>query len=138
MPKVLALVPHREVSLQQNQLNMWRKTVFGCFIQIGSYVSQIALGRFARNTSESAAFMVTMSALVFQSRALVAFSLSRSLLDVHVEKSRAASTSFGKGKYVTGYGSFVKKEYRSGDAAQKSMFIVVEAGVFCVCEQRHM
>ena len=38
-----------------NQSNMCRNTVFGCFMQIGSYVSRIALGRFARkkNIGES-------------------------------------------------------------------------------------
>jgi hypothetical protein len=81
-----------------NQSNMCRKTVFGCFMQIGSYVSRIALGRFARKSSERAAFMVTMLALVLRSRMLVAFSVSRSLSEVHVEKSGTASTSFGNGK----------------------------------------
>jgi hypothetical protein len=32
----------------------------------------------------------------------------------------------------------VKYEYRSGDAARNSMFIVAEAGVFWVCEQWHI
>ncbi len=32
----------------------------------------------------------------------------------------------------------VKYKYRLGDAARNSMFIVAEAGVFWVCEQRHM
>jgi hypothetical protein len=32
----------------------------------------------------------------------------------------------------------VKYKYRPGDAARNSMFIVAEAGVFLVCEQRHM
>jgi hypothetical protein len=32
----------------------------------------------------------------------------------------------------------VKKEYRPGDAAQNNMFIVAEAGVFCVCEHRQI
>ena len=32
----------------------------------------------------------------------------------------------------------VKYKYRSGDAARNSMFIVAEAGVFWVCEQRHI
>ncbi len=45
-----------------NQSNMCRKTVFGCFMRIGLYVSRIILGRFARKTLESAAFIVTMSA----------------------------------------------------------------------------
>ncbi len=45
-----------------NQSNMWRKTVFGCFMRISSYVSEIAFGRFARTTSEKAAFIVTMHA----------------------------------------------------------------------------
>jgi hypothetical protein len=49
-----------------NQSNMCRKTVFSCFMRIGSYVSQIALGRFARKTSERAAFMVLISALVLR------------------------------------------------------------------------
>ena len=76
-----------------NQSNMSRKTVFGCFMQIGSYVSQIALGRFVRKKSERAAFMVTMSALVFRLRALVALSVSRSLSKLQAEKSGTASTS---------------------------------------------
>ncbi len=41
---------------------MCRKAVFGCFMQLGLYVSQIAFGRFARKTLERAAFMVMMSA----------------------------------------------------------------------------
>ena len=81
-----------------NQSNMCRKTMFGCFMRIGSYVSQIALGRFTRKRSERAAFMVTMSALVLQSRALVAFSVSHSLSEVHVEKSGTASILSGNGK----------------------------------------
>jgi hypothetical protein len=32
----------------------------------------------------------------------------------------------------------VKYEYRSGDAARNSMFIVAEAGVFWVCKQWHI
>ena len=32
----------------------------------------------------------------------------------------------------------VKYEYRSGNAARNSIFIVAEAGVFWVCEQRHV
>ncbi len=32
----------------------------------------------------------------------------------------------------------MKYEYRSGDAARNSMFIVAEAGVFWVCEQWHI
>jgi hypothetical protein len=32
----------------------------------------------------------------------------------------------------------VKYEYRPGNAARNSMFIVAEAGVFWVCEQRHI
>ena len=47
-----------------NQSNMWRNTVFGCFMQISSYVSQIAFGRFARKTSKKAKFIATMSAQV--------------------------------------------------------------------------
>ncbi len=35
-----------------NQSNIFRKTVFSCFMRIGLYVSQIAFGRFARKTSE--------------------------------------------------------------------------------------
>jgi hypothetical protein len=81
-----------------NQLNMCRKTVFGCFMQIGSYFSQIAFGRFTRKSSERAKFIVTMSAQVFWLRACVALRLLRSLLDVHAEKSGMLSTSFGKGK----------------------------------------
>ena len=84
--------------------------MFGCFMRIGSYVWRIAFGRFARKTSERAAFIVTMSALVFRSRALVAFSVSRSLSELHVEKSGTASTSGGNGKKVEGYASVVKKE----------------------------
>jgi hypothetical protein len=55
-----------------NQGNMCRKTVFGCFMQIGLYVSRIAFGRFARKTLERAAFIVTMSTQVFWLRACVA------------------------------------------------------------------
>ena len=77
-----------------NQSNMCRKTVFGCFMRIGSYVSRIAFGRFARKTSDRAAFMVTMSALVFRSGVLVAFSVSRSLSEL----SGIESTSSGNGK----------------------------------------
>ncbi len=83
-----------------NQSNMCRKTVFGCFMQIGLYVSQIALGRFARKTWERAAFMVTMSALVFWSWALVALSVSCSLSKLHAEKSGIESSSAGNGKKV--------------------------------------
>ena len=91
---------------------MCRKTVFGCFMRIGSYVLQIALGRFVRKTSERAAFMVTMSCLVFRMQALVAFSVSRSLSKLQAEKSgtASASTSFGNGKKAEGYASVVKKE----------------------------
>jgi hypothetical protein len=32
----------------------------------------------------------------------------------------------------------VKYEYRSGNAARNSMFIVAKAGVFWVCEQQHI
>jgi hypothetical protein len=32
----------------------------------------------------------------------------------------------------------VKYEYRSGDAARNSMFIVAEVGVFWVCKQQHI
>ncbi len=32
----------------------------------------------------------------------------------------------------------VKKEYSPGDAAQKNMFILVEAGILCVCAQQHI
>jgi hypothetical protein len=116
-----------------NQLNMCRKTVSGCFMQIGLYVSQIAFGRFARKTSERAKFIVTMSARVFWLCACVALKLLRSLLDVHAEKSGTSSTSFGKVCAL-----LVKYEYRSGDAARNSMFIVAEAGAFWVCKQRHM
>jgi len=95
-----------------NQSNMCRKTVFGCFMRIGigSYVSRIALSRFAKKTSERAGFMVTMSALIFRSRALVAFSVSLSLSELQAEKSGTASISFGNGKKVEGYASVVKKE----------------------------
>jgi hypothetical protein len=68
-----------------NQPNMWRKTVFGCFMRIGLYVSQIAFGRFARKTLERAEFIVAMTALVFWSWACVAFKLLHSLSDVHAE-----------------------------------------------------
>jgi hypothetical protein len=93
-----------------NQSNMCRNTVFGCFMQMGSYVLQIAFGRFARKTSERAAFMVTMSALVLRSRAFVAFRVSHSLSVVQVENSGIASTSTGNGKKLAGYALVVKKE----------------------------
>ncbi len=81
-----------------NQSNMWRKTVFGCFMQIGLYVSRVAFDRFTRKTLERAKFMVIMSALVFWLRAYLAFRLSRLLLDMHAEKSGMSSNSSGKGK----------------------------------------
>ena len=93
-----------------NQLNMCRKTVFSCFMQIGSYLSHIAFGRFPRKTSERVAFTVMMSALVVQSQALVAFSVSRSLSEFQVEKSGTEGTLVGNGKKVEGYASFIKKE----------------------------
>jgi hypothetical protein len=58
-----------------NQSNMWRNTLFGCFMQISSYVLQIAFGRFVRKTSERAKFIVTVSARVFLLRPCVAFRL---------------------------------------------------------------
>jgi hypothetical protein len=81
-----------------NQSNMCRKTVFGCFVRISLYISQIALGRFVRKTSERATFIVTMFAQVFWLRACVALRLLCSLSDVHAEKSGTSSTSLGKGK----------------------------------------
>ncbi len=81
---------------------MCRKTVFGCFMQIGSYVLLIAFGRFARKTSERAAFMVMMSARVFWLRAFVAFRVLHSLSEVQVEKSGTASTFGGNGKKLAG------------------------------------
>jgi hypothetical protein len=81
---------------------MCRKTVFGCFMQIGSYVLRIAFGRFARKMSERVAFMVMMSAQVFWSQAFVAFRVLRSLSEVQVEKSGTASTSGGNGKQLAG------------------------------------
>jgi len=51
-----------------------------------------------RKTSDRAAFMVTMSALVFRLRALLAFSVSHSLSELHAEKSGTESTSAGNGK----------------------------------------
>jgi hypothetical protein len=42
--------------------------------------------------------MVTMSALVLRSRALVAFSVLRSLSELHAEKSGTGLTSSGNGK----------------------------------------
>ncbi len=73
---------------------------------MGSYVSQIAFGKFARKTSERAAFMVTMSALVLRSRAFVAFRVSHPLSVVQAEKSGTASTSTGNRKKL----AVVKKE----------------------------
>ncbi len=32
----------------------------------------------------------------------------------------------------------VKKEYSPGDAGQNNMFILVEAGILCVCVQQHI
>ena len=72
--------------------------MFGCFIRIGSYVLLIAFGRLTRKTSDRAAFMVTMSALVFRSRVLVAFSVSRSLSELHAKKFGTESTSSGNVK----------------------------------------
>jgi len=76
----------------------------------GVWLFHAAFGRFARKTSERVAFIVTMSALVFRSRAFAAFSVLRSLSELHVEKSGTASTSGGNGKKVEGYASVVKKE----------------------------
>ena len=54
--------------------------------------------------------MVTMSALVFRSQALVALIVLRWLSELHAEKSRIELTSAGNGNKVVGYASFVKKE----------------------------
>ncbi len=51
--------------LCNDPVNMCRNTLFGSFVQIGSYILQIALGIFARKKSERAAFMVTISNLIF-------------------------------------------------------------------------
>jgi hypothetical protein len=85
-----------------NQSNMCRKTVFGCFMRISSYVSQIAFGRFTRKMSERAAFMAMMSAQVFWSRAFVAFRVLHLLSEVQMEKSGTASTSNGNRKKLAG------------------------------------
>ncbi len=85
-----------------NQSNMCRKTVFGCFMQIGLYILRIAFGRFARKTSERAAFMVMMSAQVVWSQAFVAFRVSHLLSEAEVEKSGTASTFGGNGKKLAG------------------------------------
>ncbi len=69
---------------------------------------------------------------------LVAFSVSRALFELHAEKSGIESTSSRNGKKSVGYALFVKKDKRPGVAAQNNMFIVAEAGVFCVCKQRQM
>jgi len=45
---------------------------------------------------------VTMSALIFWSRAFVAFSVSRSLSELQVEKSGTASTSLGTERKLKG------------------------------------
>jgi hypothetical protein len=121
-----------------NQLKMYRKTVLSCFMWIGLYVSQITFGRFDRKTSERATFIVTLSPRVLWLRACVALRLLRSLSDVHVEKSGASSTSFGKGKSVEGCVLLVRYEYRSGDATRNSMFIVAEAGVLWLGTTAHV
>jgi len=77
LPIIFAIFSRCFAYFLMNQLNMWRKTVFGCFMQIGSYIWQIPFGRFMRKTLERAAFIVTMSALVFWSRAFVTFSVLR-------------------------------------------------------------
>ena len=51
-----------------------------------------------------------MSALVFWSRPLVAFSVSRLLSELLAEKSWTASTFKGNEKKVLGYASYVKIE----------------------------
>ncbi len=71
-------------------------------MQIGLYVLQIYIRRFARKTSEWVKFIVTMFALVFWLQACVAFRLWRKLSDVHAEKSGASSTSFRNGKELEG------------------------------------
>ncbi len=88
--------------LVMNQSRMQRKTVFGCFVRIGLYVSQIAFGRFARKISERAEFIVTMSAQVFWSRTCVAFKLLRSLSDVHAEKREHYQLPSGMGSNLKG------------------------------------
>jgi hypothetical protein len=40
-----------------------------------------------------------------------------------------------KGAEAAGYASAVKKAYRSGGAAQKSRFMVADAGDLCICTQ---
>ena len=121
-----------------NQLNMWRKTVFGSFIRIGSYVWRIAFGRFARKLSERAAFIVTMSALVFRSRACVAFSVSRLLSELQVEKSGTASTSFGNSKKVEGYLENCQETSRRDPANKHSLelcaSIVLYSSVVVACD----
>ncbi len=71
--------------------------MFGSFIQIGSYIFQIALGRFVRKKSARAEFTVKLPALVFWSRAWVAFRLFPSLSEVQAVKSGMASILGGNG-----------------------------------------
>jgi hypothetical protein len=47
-----------------------------------------------------------------------------------------SSTMGGKGTKAAGYASAVKKAYTSGGAAQKSRFIVGDAGDLCICVQQ--
>jgi hypothetical protein len=42
----------------------------------------------------------------------------------------------GEGAKGAGYASAVNKAYTSGGAAQKSRFIVADAGDLCVCTQQ--
>ncbi len=62
-----------------NQSNMCKNTVFSSFMQMGLYVLQIALGRFARKMSKRAAIMVTIPNLVFLLQAQVALRVLHSL-----------------------------------------------------------
>jgi hypothetical protein len=61
LPSLVVVCPYYVM----NQSNMWRKTVFGCFMRICLYVSHTTFGRFARKTLERAVFIVTMTARVF-------------------------------------------------------------------------
>ncbi len=87
--------------------------MLGSFIRIGPYVSRIAFGRFARKTLARAKFMVTISALVFWSRAWVTFRLSRLLSEVQAAKSGMVSTLVGKRKKICRVGFVREKQIKT-------------------------
>ena len=81
---------------------------------------------------------MTMSALVLRLRACVAFSVSRLLSELQVEKSGTASTSFGNGKKVEGYLENCQETSRRDPANKHSLelcaSIVLYSSVVVACD----